>query len=475
MNLPALRVAVVGHTNTGKTSLMRTLTRDVSFGEVSDRPAVTRQVSGVSVMIAGQPALELYDTPGLEDSIALLDELNERRGDQRQEGIEGVKNFLGSPAAAERFTQEARSLKQVLNSDVALYVIDARDRVLGKHRDELEILARCARPVVPVLNFVADDAAQTALWRDQLARAAMHAVAEFDTVVYDEEDERRLYEKMRSLLDQFRPTIEALIEQCRQQRKTLVRASARLVAELLIDVSGAVQHVPIDDRNAAQKAIETMQHVVRKREQQTVDDLLQLHRFSPDTYAVEGLPITEGKWGLDLFSTAAMSEFSLKAGSAVAAGAVVGLTLDVMLAGLSLGTGTVLGAAIGAVYGAGRTHGRRLIERMKGRTELHCDDSTLRLLQRRQTALIHALLRRGHAAQDHLTIDADIASTAGQVSPTLAQARSRPGWSRLFPATPFTGSVAGRDAALTALTLEIETRLLDTGEWSRGQPPDRVR
>ena len=32
-------------------------------------------------------------------------------------------------------------MRQVLASDVALYVIDARDRVLGKHRDELDILA----------------------------------------------------------------------------------------------------------------------------------------------------------------------------------------------------------------------------------------------------------------------------------------------------------------------------------------------
>ena len=38
-DLPRLRVAVVGHTNTGKTSLLRTLMRDVNFGEVSDRPA----------------------------------------------------------------------------------------------------------------------------------------------------------------------------------------------------------------------------------------------------------------------------------------------------------------------------------------------------------------------------------------------------------------------------------------------------
>ncbi len=64
MSLPLLRLAVVGHTNTGKTSLLRTLTRNVDFGEVSPHPATTRHVEGTSILLAGTKVLELYDTPG---------------------------------------------------------------------------------------------------------------------------------------------------------------------------------------------------------------------------------------------------------------------------------------------------------------------------------------------------------------------------------------------------------------------------
>ncbi len=67
MSLPVLKIAVVGHTNVGKTSLMRTLTRDVDFGEVSDRPATTRRVEGTGLFVDCRKVLELYDTPGLED------------------------------------------------------------------------------------------------------------------------------------------------------------------------------------------------------------------------------------------------------------------------------------------------------------------------------------------------------------------------------------------------------------------------
>ena len=49
-----LKLAVVGHTNVGKTSLLRTLTRDVGFGEVSHRPSTTRHVEGARLSVDGE-------------------------------------------------------------------------------------------------------------------------------------------------------------------------------------------------------------------------------------------------------------------------------------------------------------------------------------------------------------------------------------------------------------------------------------
>lgn len=443
MNLPLLRVAVVGHTNTGKTSLLRTLTRDTEFGEVSPRPAVTREVTGTSLLINGLPLVELYDTPGLEDSINLLDYLDDLRGDRRADGIECIGQFLSSEKATGRFAQEARALRQVLACDLVLYAIDVRDRVLGKHRDELAILGRCARPVVPVLNFIASPDAQTTLWREHLSRANMHAVAEFDTVVYDDREERRLYEKMRTLLDGHRATIDALVAQRRFQRNELIDASAHLLAEMLIDVAAFVLPVPAEERRNAKKAVVEMQQMVRDREQRCLQDLLKLHRFGPDDCDADELPIDDGRWGLDLFSPEAIMQLGLKSGGGMAAGAAVGLTFDVMLAGLSLGTGTAVGAAVGALLGSGRMHGRRLMRRARGVTELRCDDSTLRVLATRQIALIRALLRRGHASQDPLKLGAAPNGAGGRwaLPEVLREARVHPAWSRLLASSPAKGTL----------------------------------
>jgi GTPase Era involved in 16S rRNA processing len=474
-NLPVLKVAVVGHTNTGKTSLLRTLMRDETFGEVSDRPATTRHVERATLLVRGRPLVELYDTPGLEDSIGLLEHLEQARGGRRIDGVDQIHTFLSSAeadAAVGRFAQEAKALRQVLASDVALYVIDARDRVLGKHRDELEILARCARPVVPVLNFTASPDAQIALWREHLSRVNMHAVAEFDTVVLDEHTERRLLEKVRTLLDQHQSTINALIEEREQLRAGLVRTSCSIIADMLIDVAShqvSVRRGP-NDQSAVDRAMEALRQRVREREQRCVEQLLQLHRFSKEDCLASDLPVQDGRWGIDLFNPAAMKQFGIRTGGAAAAGAMAGLTLDVISHGLTLGTATALGAAIGGAIGIAHTHGRRMVDRVRGRSELAVDDRTLRLLMARQTALLHDLLRRGHASLEPIRMRAtpsdDAAATASPLKaprtlpPIFDEIRLQTGWSRLQnDPSPLALSGQGRQNAQDRLAREVEQML----------------
>jgi predicted GTPase len=163
-----LKLAVVGHTNVGKTSLLRTLTRDVDFGEVSHHPSTTRHVEGARLSVDGQALLELYDTPGLEDAIALLDYLERLdRPGERLDGPTRISRFLEGSEARQRFEQEAKVLRQLLASDAGLYVIDAREPVLAKYRDELAVLASCGKPLLPVFNFVHSAEQREPEWRER--------------------------------------------------------------------------------------------------------------------------------------------------------------------------------------------------------------------------------------------------------------------------------------------------------------------
>lgn len=393
----ALRIAVVGHTNTGKTSLLRTLLRAPQFGEVSARPATTRHVQRAVLMLDGA-TLELYDTPGLERSIELMEHLEALASDRRTQGVQRIERFLQGDAAEGAFAQEAKVLRQVLQSDLALYVVDVRDPMLAKHRDELTALSWCARPIVPVLNFVKSPGVSVEPWREGLRRVGLHTIAEFDAVVRDLSSERQLLNKIASVLDEHAETLEIIARVRRREHDELVRGAGELIADLLIDAAAHYALARADDDAAQQAATDRLRQDIRTREQRCVERLFELFGFDPNAYQSQALPLDQGQWGLDLFSPEAAKRFGAWTGGAAATGAAVGMVIDVSAGGLTLGTGTALGAATGAVLGAGKAHGRRLMGWWRGYTELRCDDQTLRLLASRQIALVRELLHRGHAA-----------------------------------------------------------------------------
>ncbi|PWU28438.1 DUF3482 domain-containing protein [Pseudomonas sp. RW407] len=428
-----LRLAVVGHTNVGKTSLLRTLTRDVGFGEVSHRPSTTRHVEGARLSVDGQALLELYDTPGLEDAIALRDYLDalERPG-ERLDGPEKLRRFLDGSEARGRFEQEAKVLRQLQASDAGLYVIDAREPVLAKYRDELAVLAGCARPLLPVLNFVASANHREEQWREALSRLGLHALVRFDSVAPPLDGERRLYESLALLLEKSRPQLERLIQDHEAQAVARREAGAKLIAELLVDVAACRDLVP-GDAQAIRKATEALRDRVRKREEACVQALLRLYAFRKDDARAADLPLLDGRWGDDLFNPETLRQLGVRLGGGVAAGAAAGAGIDLLVGGLTLGAATALGALAGGAWQTLGHYGQRLLGKLKGQRELSVDDSVLRLLALRQRQLLAALQARGHAAMEAIRVDSpeDKQWREGKLPEALRKARAHPEWSTL--------------------------------------------
>ena len=428
-----LKLAVVGHTNVGKTSLLRTLTRDVGFGEVSHRPSTTRHVEGARLSVDGEALLELYDTPGLEDAIALLDYLErlERPG-ERLDGPARLARFLDGSEARQRFEQEAKVLRQLLASDAGLYVIDAREPVLAKYRDELQVLASCGKPLLPVLNFVSSASHREPDWREALARLGLHALVRFDSVAPPEDGERRLYESLALLLESARGQLERLVADQQAQRLARQRSAQRLIAELLIDCAACRRSVA-SDTELERQAISELRNAVRQREQRCVEALLKLHGFRREDANAGHLPLLDGRWGDDLFNPETLKLLGVRLGSGVAAGAAAGAGVDLLVGGLTLGAAALAGAIAGGALQTARNYGSRLMGKLKGQRELTVDDAVLRLLALRQQQLMHALDSRGHAAQDSIRLDApqEQAWRKGKLPEALAKARAHPQWSSL--------------------------------------------
>ncbi|WP_434728928.1 GTPase/DUF3482 domain-containing protein [Pseudomonas soli] len=450
-----LKLAVVGHTNVGKTSLLRTLTRDIGFGEVSHRPSTTRHVEGARLSVDGEPLLELYDTPGLEDAIALLDYLErlERPG-ERLDGPARLERFLQGSEARQRFEQEAKVLRQLLASHAGLYVIDAREPVLAKYRDELEVLASCGKPLLPVLNFVASNQHREPEWREALARLGLHALVRFDSVAPPEDGERRLYESLALLLEEARPALQRLIDDQQAQREARRHSGKRLVAELLLDCAACRRSVEAEPAAEAQ-AIEALRQAVRQREQRCVEALLKLYAFRREDANAGDLPLLDGRWGDDLFNPETLKLLGVRLGSGVAAGAAAGAGVDLLVGGLTLGAAALAGAIAGGALQTARNYGSRLMGKLKGQRELTVDDAVLRLLALRQQQLILALEARGHAAQDSIRLAApeDKGWREGKLPEALRKARAHPQWSTLNPGARV--NQAERQEQLEALVAEL--------------------
>lgn len=431
-----IKIAVVGHTNTGKTSLLRTLLHDSEFGEVSSRPSTTRDVVAAELLLHGQPVIQLFDTPGLEDGIGLDELLQQQLQAQpqlRHDEPAQIQRFLATPAAANEFEQEAKVLRQVLASDAALYLIDSRDPVLPKHQDELAVLRRCGKPLLPVLNFTAAANAQVTAWQAALAKVNLHAWVAFDTVSLPEQGESELFSHLSTLLPGARSILPQLLAVREQARKFVLAGAKRCVAELLLDV--AAYREVLSSASDQANVLLHMQQQVRRREQAALMELLTLYGFSANSANLPELDIAAGRWQQDLFAADTFKAFGVKTSKGVAAGGAAGASVDLLFAGTTLGAGTLVGALAGGAYQAWQQYGRALRHKVQGYSELFVEEPVLLLLAARCNALLQGLARRGHAAVEPLHIHTEKNTTKAppEWQKFMQMARQNPQWSSLQP------------------------------------------
>ena len=430
-----IRIAVVGHTNAGKTSLLRTLSRRIDFGEVSDRPGTTRHVESIDLRADGRAAVRFFDTPGIEDAVALQEHLHlPSAAPADASPAERVRRFLAGPEAHGVFEQEAKVLRTLLGADAAFLVIDVRAPVLPKYRAEVALLHACARPVLPVLNFVRDGAGREADWRALLADAGMHAVVRFDATAPFTGAERDLYQDLGTLLPAHRATLQRVVLALGAEAEARRQAAHREVAALLVGCTALRRNVPDASAAAVQSAAEALQAEVRQAAQHCIDALLALYGFRAGDADEAPLPHLEGRWRMDLFSPEALKAAGLRLGAGTAAGAAVGVVADIALAGLSLGAGAALGGAIGGAVSQGwGPMGRKVWNRARGVRELTVDDAALALLVRWQQVLLQALEQRGHAdpqplQTQHPTPNGTVADSVMAALRAARPARSHPEW-----------------------------------------------
>jgi len=430
--LNPVRISVVGHTNTGKTSFLRTLLKDPHFGEVSANPSTTRDVLRAELRAHSQTIVQLFDTPGLEDSQALYEHLQEDMSEHhKHNGPALLELFLTTPEASGEFEQEAKVIRQLLHTDIALFVIDTRTPVLEKYLDELAILRLAAKPIIPVLNFL-DAGRDLKPWQEALARVNLHNSVLFDTQSTSLENESRLLEQCIAAMPMAREPLQTL-QQVREKEQSFKQSAAfHLLAELLVNVGAFQIAVDTDNEMDLIEAQSAFKNHVIQAENQCLQDILGVFGFDLGDARLQALPITAGSWQQHSFNGDAWKELGVEAGTGVVAGGTVGAGVDLLTGGLSLGAGTVLGAMVGGLYQGSKKFSKKLQAKLTGKVLMQAEKQVLELLLKRQLLLIEALLHRGHAAIEPLQITFDNPLLIpADLQGSLRRLSQQPSWSAL--------------------------------------------
>ena len=170
---PALiEISLISHTNTGKTTLARTLlARDI--GEVRDAAHVTEFAEAYQLAATEQgDVLRLWDTPGFGDSVRLVKRLRSSDNPLGWFLREVWDRRRDRPFWCSQ--QAIRAARE--NADVVLYLVNASESPsdAGYVASEMQILRWIGKPVIVLLNQVGpprphgEDRAEEERWRAYL-------------------------------------------------------------------------------------------------------------------------------------------------------------------------------------------------------------------------------------------------------------------------------------------------------------------
>jgi len=461
-----LTIALAGHANVGKTSLVSALTRDASL-LVAEEAGTTTTHYLKTFSIAGTPVLTFVDTPGFARASRINGWLDERggTGSDRIDGRAAIDLFLADPEADARHAAEKEALRGVLAADVIAYVAGVNEDPTGQNTQEIRLLRRAGVPMIAVLNYLQKGQPTPEAWRDMLNREGIDAIVRLDAMRFPAEHERDFYAALRVL----RPEHAAAFERVAALRETLaaqnLRRSAIVIAESLVDAL-AYRHVTTHPSEDEAKRYRSMANArfkedIRAREQTCFAALAAL--YGHGDAAIEGGELEVQAWSGDvaddLFDADAIKRYGVSATTLATIGAVTGSLVD----GVGgLGFGTVIGGGLGLA--AGLMLGRRVSTRIDGNTLTVGPVDTVQfpsVLLNRALECWRQVAARSHADRSAVTVEATEparldARGVRTLNKHARKCSKRAEWSRIGAnVVP-----PEREAAVTALA-EVATSLLE--------------
>ncbi|HTD04422.1 DUF3482 domain-containing protein [Undibacterium sp.] len=367
-----IQLALISHTNVGKTTLARTLT-GMDVGEVRDAPHVTTIAESHPLLsTAAGDQLLLWDTPGFGDSVRLFKRLNMSGNPVGWFLREVVDKYHDRP-----FWLSQLAFKTAQESaDIVLYLVNSSEdpHDTGYLAPEMKILQWLGKPVVVLLNQMgpprpaAEELAEQLRWEQCLAGyQVVQKIIALDAFARCWVHERVFYEALAGLLpDAKKGAYARLAAAWSSNNATRFAEAMRLSSQQIITAAQDSQPIANEesflrstmlkvaglDKKRRQKRHDAAMNVLLSRLNvslnQKTADLLKLHQLDP------GAALKINERVREHFVVRAPID-AKQAGllGALISGAATGLSADLMAGGLTLGGGALVGGVVGALTFAG--------------------------------------------------------------------------------------------------------------------------
>jgi hypothetical protein len=371
-----IQLALISHTNNGKTTLARTL-MGVDVGEVRDAAHVTVHSEPHTLLSTPQgDVLQLWDTPGFGDSVRLQKRLAQAGNPIGWFLREVLDRYRDRP-----FWLSQQALRAARDSaDIVLYLVNSSEdpQDAGYVPAEMKILDWLGKPVVVLLNQtgrprpLAEEQLEQARWRDHLRQyPAVRDVLPLDAFARSWVHERVFYDALAKLLpSELQPAYARLFSVWDARNAERYEQSMQLLATQLLAavhdseampeegasmLKSALKVVGIGRNAEQQRQDQAMGQLVARLNRRTTEmtrELLILHQLDPANVAQISEQVREH------FSVRAPID-KAQAGllGAMISGAATGLSADLLAGGLTLGGGALLGGLAGALTFAGAAWG----------------------------------------------------------------------------------------------------------------------
>ncbi len=340
-------IAIMGHPNEGKSSVLSTLAEDDSV-RVSPTPGETTQCRSFPVIIDGREVLRFTDTPGFQNPSRVLSELRQLSG----QGDRIIKQFREYARSIPELRDDCELLLPVEQGAGIIYVVDGSRPVRNVDREEMEILRLTGKPRMAVINCKDQREEYLQDWKEEF-RKAFNANRVFNAHRATYAERILLLEALQSIDQDWHQVLGQVISAFKGDWAARNTATVDLVITMLSD---CLSHRLFVDTGPEEIDRPHEERLLRSYNQALVDKEEAMHQkirglFKHNIFNFQ-LParslLREDLFNERTWQILGLSKKQLAIIGGLS-GAAIGAGLDIAHAGLSMGIWATLGGTIGAL------------------------------------------------------------------------------------------------------------------------------